>query len=270
MSGLLAGLSRGVGAGLKAYVDQRAREEDRALRERQLAIEQLKSGVILDESGSASWSPERQQELDLDRKMRQLGLTEKEAQIEKIRADTDRIRGARKSGGLIEQKTDDGPTGLLKNYKEDDARLPPEAKKTIETTGTKIAGKQAIRHAIAAALDQLKSKDLSDEDKVITGRELLKTLNSQEGADAIGAEEAKRLGGLLEFRILNLTEPGPMFGRDVPGFTRQVERNLERTDKTIEAMRGDIAKERERYGGGLLRGAPSREEKIKMLRERGL
>ena len=86
---------------------------------------------------------------------------------------------------------------------------------------------------------------LSDEQKIVQGRQLLKTLNSTEGADAIGAEEAKRLGGLLEYQMMNITQPGPMFGRDLPGFKEQamatsknIKNAVQSNQKIIENLTG--------------------------------
>lgn len=99
-----------------------------------------------------------------------------------------------------------------------------EADQTVvKNLSTKNATKQAITAQIEASLKILDDPTVSEDQKIIQGRTLLKTLNSAEGADAIGAEEAKRLGGLLEFQMFNFTNPGPMFGRAPIGdFTEQV------------------------------------------------
>jgi hypothetical protein len=97
--------------------------------------------------------------------------------------------------------------------------LPIDAKHEVNALATKNAGKVAIKNQIDAVMGNW--DNLTDEQKITTGRSLLKTLNSTEGADAIGAEEAKRLGGFLEFRLGNFTEPGAFVGRDLKGFKEQ-------------------------------------------------
>ncbi len=99
-------------------------------------------------------------------------------------------------------------------------RLPEDKKLTITELAKKNASKTSIRNQIMSAMSGW--DQLSDDMKVSKGRQLLKTLNSTEGADAIGAEEAKRLGSKLEFAMGNLFNSNPVqFGRDLEGFKSQ-------------------------------------------------
>ncbi len=100
--------------------------------------------------------------------------------------------------------------------------LPPENKEQIN----KLAGSNASKMAIAKQIDSdskiLDDPNVSEDQKLIKARQMIKTLNSTQGQDAVGAEEAKRLAGLLEFQVLNLTNPGPVFGRaPVAEFSKQ-------------------------------------------------
>lgn len=98
--------------------------------------------------------------------------------------------------------------------------LPIDKKKTVETLSTKNAGKIAIKNQIDSVMSTW--DNLPDDQKVAAGRQLLKTLNSTEGADAIGSEEAKRLGSKLEYAMGNLFNSNPVqFGRDLEGFKTQ-------------------------------------------------
>ena len=75
---------------------------------------------------------------------------------------------------------------------------------------SKAAGEQAgdidksnaklspIRSEIASALKMLEDPNVSEEDKIRIGQGLVKTLNSTQGADAVGSEEAQRLASELE------------------------------------------------------------------------
>ncbi len=120
--------------------------------------------------------------------------------------------------------------------------LPEENKKQIDTLSTKTATKKAINNQIKSALASLEDENVSEEQKIIQGRSLLKVLNSTEGADAIGAEESKRLGSLLEYQMGNFTQPGPVFGRDVKGFIDQVKNSSKALDKSIEMNEQDVDK----------------------------
>lgn len=82
-----------------------------------------------------------------------------------------------------------------------------------------------VKNGMDAALSQLENPNLSEQDKIKVGQGLLKLLNSAEGSDAVGAEEAKRIGSYLEHKMFNVFEPGSMFGRDLDLFTDQVRNN---------------------------------------------
>lgn len=69
------------------------------------------------------------------------------------------------------------------------------------------------------------------------GSEMLKILNSDIGKDAVGAEEAKRLGSFLEYKIANVTGPGSFIGRDVEKFFEQAAQKNNSLKQTITANR---------------------------------
>lgn len=93
------------------------------------------------------------------------------------------------------------------------------------TTVTALATKNANANSIKNNLDSfIANVPNYTPDQILTqGRQLIKTLNSSQGQDAVGAEEAKRLAGKLEFAVGNFTNSNPtQFGRDLPGFIQQV------------------------------------------------
>jgi hypothetical protein len=157
------------------------------------------------------------------------------AEIKKLEAEAART----KTGGGVQG---DGFKGL-----------PKEAQITIQKMSEKNAGKEAIANSLASGLQEMKqAKDPSVKIKLAEG--LLKTLNSPEGADAIGSEEAKRIGGLLQFKMFNVTEPGSMFGRDVDKFEEQV-------GSTEKSLREGIRRNQELIDGSYQaagRQAPAR------------
>lgn len=96
-------------------------------------------------------------------------------------------------------------------------RLPEEDKVVVKELASKNAGKAAIKTQIDAVVSQLPS--LTEKQALQQGRQLIKVLNSTQGQDAVGAEEAKRLAGKLEFALGGLTSGNyGQFGRDVKGF----------------------------------------------------
>jgi hypothetical protein len=115
-------------------------------------------------------------------------------------------------------------------------RLPEDQKNVITDLSKKNAGKIAIANQIDAVMSGWDK--LPDDQKVAQGRTLLKTLNSSEGADAIGSEEAKRLGSKLEFALGNLApwNSNPIqFGRDLEGFKEQANLNSKGLKDAIAA-----------------------------------
>lgn len=88
-------------------------------------------------------------------------------------------------------------------------------------------------------------------DKIRIANLALKSLNSINGQDAVGIEEAKRIGSDLEFKWFNFTQkPGSVTGRDIEEFKGMMQRTVEviatslqldsKTVKDFEARGGDI------------------------------
>lgn len=119
--------------------------------------------------------------------------------------------------------------------------LPLDQKKIVEGLATKNASKESIKNQIDAVMSGW--DNLSEDQKVAQGRQLLKTLNSTEGADAIGAEEANRLGAKLEFALGNVFNSNPMqFGRDLEGFKEQANLTSKSIGSAIESNKQTIGK----------------------------
>jgi len=98
--------------------------------------------------------------------------------------------------------------------------LPQDKQEVITGLAKKNASKISIANQIDSVMGNWDS--LSKDQKLAQGRQLLKTLNSTEGADAIGTDEANRLGSKLEFAMGNLTNSNSIqFGRDLSGFKDQ-------------------------------------------------
>lgn len=119
--------------------------------------------------------------------------------------------------------------------------IPIDVKSEVTALSSKNASKVAIANQIGSYLEQFRAAK-SEDDKVRIGGQMLKVLNSPEGADAVGSEEAKRLGDALEFNIFDVkaglgAKPGKLVGRDLKGFERQAE-------ATYNAIRGSVDQNR--------------------------
>jgi hypothetical protein len=96
-------------------------------------------------------------------------------------------------------------------------QLPIESKEMIKDLAKSNANKVAIANQIDAVLK--KSNGLSDVQRLQQYRQLIKTLNSTQGQDAVGVEEAKRLASKLEIGYGGLVSGNlGQFGRDLEGF----------------------------------------------------
>jgi hypothetical protein len=118
-------------------------------------------------------------------------------------------------------------------------KLPIDKKKFVEALSSKNASKASIKSQIDAVMSNW--DNLSEDQKVSQGGQLLKTLNSAEGADAIGVEEAKRLGSKLEFAYGNFRNSNPtQFGRDLDGFKEQARLTSEAIGKSVQTNQAQV------------------------------
>lgn len=129
--------------------------------------------------------------------------------------------------------------------KKEFGRLAVENQEQIKDLARMNGAKTGIKNQIDSALTILTNPQLKEDQVVAIGSQLLKTLNSTEGKDAVGAEESKRLGSLLEKKMFNLTQPGSTFGRDIPEFINQVKltsgeigQAIERNNSAIDKLYG--------------------------------
>lgn len=220
LAGAAVGGARGGAIGAQAGLTgletlERGRKEKEAKAEKQKAAEKerLTTAIALRKEAraeeSAAKSEARQQE--------ELGLSKKRLQLEQEKF-------------LAE-------SGSSKKTLE---RLPPENKVMVEKLSEDSAKKTAIANEISQAIAQFDDPKVSEAQKIKVGQGLLKVLNSTQGSDAVGAEEAKRLGSLLEFQMFNITGPGPMFGRDIQMFRDQAAATVNRLSGAVQGNRSLI------------------------------
>lgn len=120
-------------------------------------------------------------------------------------------------------------------------------KKMVETLATKTANIIPIKNEIDSVTSSWDK--MTDEQRLAIGNGLIKTLNSTQGADAVGVEEAKRLAGKLEYAYGNLTSSNPtQFGRDLPGFLSQIKDTADKVGGTIKRNQKEIDRLMKRPG----------------------
>lgn len=258
--GLLGGLAEGIKAGFNSYRDERkyqqdkaAAEQQKALNERLMQMQMLGAGVETDPEGKITKTSDQiNKELD-DRLVKEAGLRKAGYQIDK-----DPVTG--KSKGLIpipgyhdteeeERKAKirklNAETAQLGNSGDSNKKifqaLPMENQKQVELLAADNAKKTNIKNSLEASLQRIDDPKVNEEQKLVHARSMIKLLNSQVGQDAVGAEEAKRLAGLLEFRYFNLTEPGPVVGRAPIGdFAGQVRETIKSLGEGVSKNESDI------------------------------
>ncbi len=131
------------------------------------------------------------------------------------------------------------------NKREFDA-LPPPNQEIIKDLAKSNANKISIANAIHAVVAPENWSQLTEDEKLQQGRQLIKTLNSTEGKDAVGAEEAKRLAGKLQYAVGNFTNDNPVqFGRDIEGFVNDARITHDGIVRGVQANEAEIEK---RYG----------------------
>lgn len=120
-----------------------------------------------------------------------------------------------------------------------DVKLPDDVKQFVQKTGERVGTQVSIANELNTFIDQWET--LSEDEKLQQGRELMKTLNSAQGADAVGAEEVKRLGAKLEFATGNVFSSNPLqLGRDLDGFYQDVINSQAKVAKTANANRDQM------------------------------
>lgn len=110
--------------------------------------------------------------------------------------------------------------GLMGGFKQ----LPKENQEVIIDLSKKNANKISIANQIDSVYRTLTDPNVSDGQKVAAGQQLIKTLNSTEGQDAVSNDERKNLASFLE--LFNVTGPGGVRvgKRDIDAFAEQVAR----------------------------------------------
>lgn len=141
--------------------------------------------------------------------------------------------GSRQAIGKVDKKAS---ARSITSSEMDYKTLPKEQQYEVETIAKKNATRKLVSDSIRTELDKFRQAQKSgDEDlAVAVGKNMLKILNSTEGSDAVGAEEAKRLASFLEYKLFNFREPGSFMGRDLDKFDQQLDAKIGAIDNSIK------------------------------------
>ena len=225
--GLVGGLAEGVNSAINSFrqgrrdvMDEEELALTRRMRDKSYALQLAQSGLEDDGTGKFHESP-----VALAKKKRE---DEEKRAFEKYKTDLETKKAL--AVAAAEAKS---LSGLLKGYQVNEAikkandpyeqapKLVQDEVNGLTETNTK---RQSGLMNLNSVLKQLEDPNLSEDQKILAGQGALKWLNDPVNADVVGAEESKRIGGLLQ--NFQWGRPGGFLGigigRDLPGFTEQV------------------------------------------------
>lgn len=131
-------------------------------------------------------------------------LQQKLAELDQSMLEEDAALQEKLAGRITTQTVVGGSPDQTQSFEQ----LPKDVQSAVKIVSDKNSNIVAIRNEIASALDDLKNPKVSREDKLRIGAGLVKTLNSTQGSDAVGAEEAKRLASELEGNVSKVAQQG--------------------------------------------------------------
>lgn len=211
--GLLSGLAEGIKQGTASYQDARRNRlaEEQALDERKARVtrdaqdQQFKEKTLLHQENTLK------QNETLEREKMQNAIKLKSMETSRR--------------NFMDPKEALAYSKALKDQQDPYNQLPKAGQLIADEEIKTYSKRQGAVDKLGGALAQLKDPKLPDDQKVVIGQGVLKLLNDPEMSDAIGVDEAKRIGAYLE--TWSLTRPGSTFGRDLPRFTSQVQNKLD-------------------------------------------
>lgn len=153
---------------------------------------------------------------------------------------------------LIDYRTSKIPEAQQKSMGNIDIKsLPEEERDVVKGLAKANADKISIANQISGALKVLDDPNVSKEQKIAQGRQMLKVLNSTQGKDAVGAEEARRLGSYLEASFgVNWNSPRAVgdFGINLQGFREQAALTNKTLIDSVNSNQAEIQKRYAQYG----------------------
>jgi len=129
------------------------------------------------------------------------------------------------------------------------ARLAEPEKIMVKELSTSASKKLVVANQIDGFLKQF-DKAKTAEEKSRVGQQMIKLLNSTEGADAVGAEEARRLANELEIFTFKSPSGLPRLGQDLQGFRERAMAVRESVQDAVKANRDQVRSIYEEFAPG--------------------
>jgi len=145
---------------------------------------------------------------------------------------------------------------LLKSANPTQVKLNAFDNTTVNKIAMDIANKDTIAEAIKFTIDVLEDDERTDYVKINAANSIAKILNSAEGKDAVGVEEAKRLLGALDvFSVSRLMKGGKLYGVDMDSFVEQLKIKTGELDTRVLAGKKRVNAIYKKYGAPTPAGA---------------
>lgn len=224
------------------YENQRKEEVDRVKNLKDNTEKKLKALIDLKKSGQESF--DKSAERGLGRIKAELEATRSMATMsnDDLKRTEDNLLKINES---ISKETGSKAVEIAKmerekqSEKEKGENLPLDKKKMVERYATEVARINGIKSQVDELYNQTSDLSIPERDRRATAQEQLKLLNSTLGADAVGAEESKRMSAFLD-PMPNWIKP--TMGVDMEGFNRQLERTKKRLSGTISSQQKEVDK----------------------------
>lgn len=227
LMGLADGLRSALGSFREGRKDARDEEEtalNRQMKDKMYSIEVAKSGLEegADEKGHGLFhmAPSYVAQKKADRE-EQWAYEQQKIEAEKQKELAVKREEAKGLGGLLKNfQLMDAIKKANDPYENAPALVKEQAKGLTEANTKRESGLLNLK----SVLSQLEDPKLPEDQKITAGQGAIKWLNDPMNPDAVGAQEANRIGGRLEqFQLGRPGAPlGVGFGRDLPGFTEQL------------------------------------------------
>jgi len=245
-TGLLLGLSEGLKSGMGTYNQVRDREDRKEL-ERQKALRDQQDS----EDRLALLKEQRaNQALQTEIEMKSKGLI-KDEQGGLIEDPNSTFRQDKEQESLLKKaqyrktmaeanKAEKEAKGLLGGGDVPFKSLPKDKQVAIEKLAGSKASTEAIKNQMDVLITQMQDPNLDQGQKLQAAQNAAKLINSPLGADAVGAEEAKRVLSYLDPNPQPFGPKGMKIGPDIEGFTKAMTLNSQRLGTANEMLQNQI------------------------------
>ena len=172
--------------------------------------------------------------------------------LTRLRADSDQ------RFNLLKERNELARLKLIQSATTGEKKLNAVDDKLVKKAADDIANKQTISDAIGYEIGILEDPNINEYVRLNSARMIAKVLNSAEGKDAVGAEEAKRI--LQELELVSgkrALEGGPFFGPDIDSFVEKIKLKKGELDIRIKENMGRVNNIYNSYGIPLPAGTSS-------------